>query len=410
MAVGNKISEDDNIFSLDGDRSNNFLTSLYHKLTGSVKPNNKANECFSKLSNLIKYNIGKPGKFIRTKLGHENFNFPASRKLLKLKEIKPDIIHFHNLHGEYFDLNYLKYLSNFNSLVFTLHDTWLFTGHCANFIGCNRWTNGCGMCPDLNLWPPIERDATSHNLRKKSNIYNNCKIYLTSPSEWLMNKVTQSVLYPSVIESKVIRNGIDKSLFCPYDKFRARKELGLPADSKIILHVSKGFINNPYKGYQTFLSTVKKIAHHHDEPILFLVLGDVGKILNINNVSLKFLDYIDKPEIVARYYQAADIYLHTSRADNFPLAILESIACGLPVVATEVGGVTEQINNNVNGYLVPSGDSEAIAYHISRIISDEKLRRRLSDNCIKKFKSSFTIEQMAENYLEWYEYILERNN
>ena len=411
MAVGHKKSNDAAVYTIDNDKFKKFWTRFFFKIGSYLEPHTELSNCYNKLNKYITYHIGQPRKFIKDKLGLDNFNFPASKEILNLNTLIPDIIHFHNLHGQYFDLNYLNYLSKINPVVLTLHDTWLFTGHCANFIDCNRWTMGCGKCPDLSLHPPIERDATSYNLKRKSKIYNQSKIYLTAPSRWLLEKVNKSILSPSIIESRVIHNGVDRSLFCSYDRLKAREELNLPLDSKIILHVSKGFINNPYKGHETFLSSVYRMSDKiKDKSVIFLAVGDSGDSFKLGNISAKYVGYIDDQKVMARYYQASDVYLHPSRGDNFPNAVLEALACGVPVVATAVGGIVEQIVHDTNGYLVPRDDFVGIANYINKIISDPDLHSRLSDNCVKTFSHKYTLEYMVKEFLEFYEYILDTRN
>src|SRR5262249_33071397 len=122
-------------------------------------------------------------------LGLEDFNYPATRALFRTPPDRPDIIHCHNLHGSYFDLQLLPPLSQAFPVVLTLHDAWLLSGHCALSFDCNRWQTGCGECPDLSIYPAIKRDSTAYNWRRKRDILARSRLYVATPSRWLMDRV-----------------------------------------------------------------------------------------------------------------------------------------------------------------------------------------------------------------------------
>nr|MDJ0869634.1 glycosyltransferase [Myxococcota bacterium] len=85
--------------------------------------------------------------------GREDFRFPASARLLRRPGLAIDVVHAHNLHGGYFDLRLLPELSQRRPTLVTLHDGWLLSGHCAYSLGCERWRQGCGSCPHLDVYP-----------------------------------------------------------------------------------------------------------------------------------------------------------------------------------------------------------------------------------------------------------------
>jgi glycosyltransferase involved in cell wall biosynthesis len=193
-------------------------------------------------------------------LGYENFHFPATTDLLTRIPQTPDIMHCHNLHGEYFDLRMLPKLSKQLSVVMTLHDAWLFSGHCAHSFDCDRWKIGCGKCPDLSIPPAIQRDATVYNWRKKQQIYANSRLVIVTPSRWLMQKVEQSMLVPAIIRKQVIPNGIDLSVFYPTDKTTVRQKLGIPLDAYVCLFVAHGIHQNRWKDYQSLQTAMFEVS------------------------------------------------------------------------------------------------------------------------------------------------------
>lgn len=92
------------------------------------------------------------------------------------------------------------------------------------------------------------------------------------------------------------------------------------------------------------------------------------------------------------------------RVDTFP-----TTACGTPVVATVVGGIPEQVEDEVNGFLVSPGNSEAMATRIEQLLSDNHLRWRLGDKAAESARRHFDLKRQADDYLRWYNEILERS-
>jgi glycosyltransferase involved in cell wall biosynthesis len=309
-------------------------------------------------------------------------------------------------------------------MILTLHDAWLLSGHCAHSFDCERWQIGCGRCPNLNIYPSVKRDSTEYNWRRKREIYSKCRLYLSTPSRWLMRKVESSILAPAIVEAKVIPYGIDLSVFRTADKAQARESLDLPQDSIVILFAANGIRENVFKDYQTMRKAIGLVAERmRAENILFIALGDTAQTEQIGKAMIHFISFQNDPGTVARYYQASDVYIHAAHVDTFPNTILESLACGTPVVATAVGGIPEQIKgvkgksfeapgldvyslNEATGILVAQRDAEMMAAAIEAILSDASLRRRLSENAARDAKERFDLRRQVDDYLGWYQEIL----
>ena len=201
--------------------------------------------------------------------------YNTEKHLKKILEEKPDIVHCHNLHSNYFDLDALIYLSWHVPTVITLHDAWLLTGHCAHFFDCEKWKTGCGDCSNLSVYPAIIKDATEYNWRKRIEIYQNCKLYVTAPSKWVLDAAHESMLNVGIVKSTVIPNGIDLNVFCPGDKIRAREALSLPKDRFITIFSASGLKRNAFKDFRCLRETLEILGSSGQD---VLCLGKLFKI------------------------------------------------------------------------------------------------------------------------------------
>jgi glycosyltransferase involved in cell wall biosynthesis len=273
--------------------------------------------------------LGEPARHLATASGREDFHFPGSRQLLRLPPRPPDVLHAHNLHGNYFDLRILPELSRRLPVLVTLHDAWLLSGHCAHSLACERWRIGCGACPDLSLYPSIARDATAYNWRRKRDLFAHCRLFVATPSRWLMAKVEQSILAPAVQEARVIPNGVDVRQFRPGDRREARARLGLPRDAAILLAAGTRLTHNVWKDYPTLREAARIVGNNmRGQHVLVVVLGDTSPGERVGAAHIRFVPHEQDVSAVVGYYQAADVYVHAAQVDTFPLSVLEALACG----------------------------------------------------------------------------------
>lgn len=408
MAVGRKETSDPDVFEIPNDQARCFWTRAL------LRPSNLF-EVLEKrflgtvFAGKLSRGIAEPMRYLDIYRGVEDFNFPGTWRIPDLTPHKPDIVHCHNLHGGYFDLRALPWLTRKMPVVQTLHDTWMLSGHCAYAIGCERWKVGCGQCPDLTIYPSILRDATAYNWKRKKDIYERSQFYIATPSKWLIKQVEQSILAPAILEARVIHNGLDLSEFQPGDKRAARTALGLPHDLPILLFVGQGTRSNQFKDFTTMENALRRVAtKDSNKDLLFLCLGGASKDESIGRARIRFIDYVQDLAKVVMFYQAADIYLHAARADTFPNVILEALACGTPVVATAVGGISEQIEDGVTGFLTPPADAEAMAARIEQLLISDELRQRMGLKAAEVARKRFSLDRQVDEYLEWFNDIVSK--
>ena len=316
MAVGVKNLRDPGIVAIDNARAAGIWARPWWRLHDGLPMQSRRARAGASM-------LAAPGKLVKTELGIEDFEFPGTRRLLDLVPEMPHVVHLHNLHGGYFDLRQLQVLSQKVPVVVTLHDPWMFTGHCAYFLDCDRWRTGCGSCPHLDTPPAMRRDNTHLNWTRKKRIYSGSSLYVSAPSSWLLERAEDSMLSEAMVATRLIPNGVDLSTFHPSDKAAARKRLHLPQDERILLFSGFMPVASPFKDYPTIRAAAQALGARDDLPSTsFLVLGEARDTKKMGALTLRFADFESEEARVATYYQAADVYVHAARvgAENHSLS------------------------------------------------------------------------------------------
>jgi len=363
---------------------NNFFTGKKNRKEDWIYeiPKMKENELTSVL-----YHLEKKGTWL-------DFSKLGALQLRKNKLFQQaSVLHFHNLHGYYFSYVLLPILGKGKKVVWTLHDDHILTGHCSFTMKCDRWKIGCGNCPSLEVYPAIQLDNTKQLLYWKKKWINQLNPIIVSPSQWLADRV--KISYPMLTDVRVINNGIDIDIFLPNDKQKLRQELLLPQDKFLVLFVAEFSTDNPFKGGEVVREIINR---NQEESICFLTIGSENKSANSNHIEIP---YISKDEELAKLYAACDILFYPTNADNFPLVVLEAMSCGLPVVASEIGGISEIIDDNFNGFMVEAY-SEITIYEnkLADVFNnrDSASFKLISLNARKTIVEKYSLKMMFKNY------------
>lgn len=392
MAVGRKTTDDPEVFELTHDRYRDAWARLWLAIA-------------RKLGREKIRNIGEPLRWLRRLSGREDMDFPASARVLDLAGVPVDLVHANNLHGAgagFFDLRALPTIASQVPLILTLHDAWLLAGHCAHSFDCERWRTGCGDCPDLTIPEAIRRDASAANHDFKRSVFQRCRIFLATPSAWLMNRARASLLADSIIESRVIPNGVDLSCFHPGDRVSDRCRLGLDGDAFVVLTVGNTVRANTWRDFDTAVAATRALAEAHPGRVVLAALGEAEGVTIDGDFELRFIAHLTDPHEVSAHYRAADVVVHSSRVDTFPTVVLEAMACGTPVVATSVGGIPEQVTDGVTGFLVAPGDVGETTRRLRAVAEDPGLGRRIGGAGTDRAAMHFGRELMVDRYLIWY--------
>lgn len=317
----------------------------------------------------------------------------------QLKEISPDIVHIHNIHG-YF-LNYpilFEYLSKSGiPVVWTVHDCWLYTGHCYyySYIQCNKWESGCGDCPQKRKFPAswwLDRSAQNYQDKREAfTAMPHDKLTIVPVSDWIRREMSRSFLkdYPF----RVIHNGIDTEVFTVYGADEVKRKYGWQG-KHVLLGVAS--IWSEEKGLSDFIKLAQRLRE--DEVIVLVgVTEEQKKILPHNMYGIRRTENIQD---LARLYSVADVFVNPTWQDNYPTVNLEAIACGTPVVTYRTGGSVESVTEDT-GFIVEQGDVKGLLDSV-RVI-EQYGKHYYVDRCRKYALANFRKEDRYADYLKLYE-------
>jgi glycosyltransferase involved in cell wall biosynthesis len=359
--------------------------------------------------------VADPIRWAARRSGREDFDFPGTAALLGLHGRTPDLLHLHNLHGGYFDLREFPRLTERVPTILSLHDAWMLSGHCSHSLGCGRWETGCGSCPALWIYPAVPRDATAFNWERKRDLYARSRLHVAVPCEWLADRVRRSMLMPAVRELRVIPFGVDLDVFRAADRPSVRTGLGLDPSRRVVLVAADALRERTFKDSEAFRGALERLRGEAADA-QWIALGEEGPDLQVGAVRLRRVAMESDDRQLSRWYQAADAYVHPTRADTYPLMVLEALACGTPVIGTAVGGVPEQIasasfirgahegagRDEATGAVVPAGDPLALAAAIEGMLAlDSGARAALSANAARTAREKFDRRRHAREYLDW---------
>ena len=316
----------------------------------------------------------------------------------KIQDINPDIIHLHWIAEGFIKIESIAKIKK--PIVWTLHDSWAFTGGCHIPFECKEYIKNCGCCPTLNS--NKKKDLSYKILQRKRKSWRDLDLTIVTPSSWLGKCAKKSSLfYKTRVE--VIPNGIDLSRFKPIDKNIARDIFCLPKDKKLILFGAMSAINDQNKGFHLLKKALEKLSSKENKNIELLIFGS-SKPRDEENLGFKthYLGQLNDEISLSIVYPAADVMIVPSIQENLPNTIMESIACGTPVVAFNIGGIHGMIEHQKNGYLAKQFNTGDLAYGINWVLEDDIRRKQLSQNAREKVVQEFDIVKVAKKYEDLY--------
>ena len=326
----------------------------------------------------------------------------ATEKFIEeLQQIDPDVIHLHNLHGYFLNVEVLfNYLRTARKpIVWTLHDCWPFTGHCSHYdyVGCDRWKTKCFSCPNIKAYPSswLLDNSTDNYFRKKELFTGLKSMKIIAPSQWLADQVKESFLKEYPVE--VFSNGVNLSTFKPGHKDESLKARYSLTGKKIILGVASFW--GRHKGLDDFIRLSRFISG--DASIVLIGLNKKQlEGLPANIIGFSRTENVDE---LAAFYSVADVFVNPTYVDTFPTTNLEALACGTPVVTYNTGGSPESLDQET-GMVIEKGDIAGLSEAVKLILDHGK--NSYTEKCIARAQTLYNKEECYLRYLDLYKNLL----
>ncbi len=312
----------------------------------------------------------------------------------EILRLKIDLVHIHDTTTAISPYT-VGALSEYVPVVWTLHDFSPFTGGCVYPMGCEKFKMQCGKCPQGDRWPLKGGfDFTRANRKLKKWILKK-PVNFISPSRFLMEEAISAGIKQESIS--VIPNSVDTDVFHPIDKDSAKRDLALEQGKFTILLLAFE-VNSPFKGVDDALNVLNSL----NGKFQVLVVGRIkdSQKSYFENIPCVFTGFVDSAEKLNVCYNAADIFINCSKADNLPLVVLESLAAGTPVYGYATGGIPEMVENGKTGELVTTGDWQSLVRKVTEILtkSTSKLSHACRESVLDKFSDNLFINKTVVHY------------
>lgn len=317
----------------------------------------------------------------------------------KIKKIDADIINLHWINEGFLTPSLIGEINK--PIIWTLHDMWPFCGG-EHYVGDSvRYIEGYTKKNRVNLG---SIDVNRWIWRNKKRIFGHKKaMKIVAPSKWMYECAKKSSIFKDH-EVIHIPNSIDENVFKPYNRKFTRQALNLRENEKVILFGAMSATSDKRKGFDLLIAALKYLKSSTPiDNIQILVFGssEANEIKKLG-FKVKSLGILKDDLSLALYYSTSDVFIAPSREDNLPNTILESMACGTPVVSFNVGGIKDMIDHNNNGFLAQPESSEELSKGILYLLSNEGINSEFSINAREKVLKNFTFELQSKAYEKLY--------
>ncbi|WP_028544285.1 N-acetyl-alpha-D-glucosaminyl L-malate synthase BshA [Paenibacillus taiwanensis] len=202
-------------------------------------------------------------------------------------------------------------------------------------------------------------------------------------------------------------NFIDKRVYYPRDIAHLRSEFAYPHE-KILMHISNF---RPVKRVSDVVEVFAKVHEQIPSRLVFVGEGpDMPKVqCMIRNMGLEDrVHFLGKQDEIAQVISLADVLLLPSEKESFGLVALEAMACGVPTIGSEAGGIPELVTHGETGYLAPVGDTDKMAEHAVQLLSNDQLAAQMREACLHRARHVFCNDLITWEYEKIYYRVLNR--
>ena len=331
-----------------------------------------------------------------------------------LQKMDYDILHLHWVNQRFLDLRELKKINK--PIVWTLHDSWPFCGVCHYFLDCTRYQSHCGDCPMLHS--NKEKDLAYYVVEKKMRVYRGLNMHIVTPSHWLGECAKKSALFGQ-FPVTVIPNCLDTDMYRPLSADELKQYLAFAivqhpllraaecavrekAAKPIILYGAMNAATDRIKGFISLLCALQWLDNQGFEANLLVFGASESDLpMEFKHISVHFVGYVLDTNFLVSLYNLADVMVVPSLTENLSCTIMESLSCGTPVCCFDIGGNSDMVEHQVNGYLAKEKDSEDLALGIRWCITHNK-DKLLSYKARKKVIENYKIDKIGMQYAELY--------
>ncbi len=314
-----------------------------------------------------------------------------------VRQVRPHVINVHNIHGANLPPPLPAELSRHTPVVWTLHDMWAFTGTCVYSYDCRAFVEGCtAACPHCERYPclPASQVSAAYRSRRRA-LQRAGRIAMVCPSRWLAQEARAGMFRDQCV--RVIPNSLDLETFYPIGRSAARTALGVPDDAPVILSASLA-LNDPRKGAASLLQAISRLTARK---ITWLTLGQNDQVAVPDHVRHLPMPSVQDERLLRLAYNAADVHVLPTMADNLPNVLLEAASCGTPSVAFGVGGVGEVVIDGTTGWNVTPGDTSQLVTAIERVLQlDANRTATLRRSCRVFAEKHFAPSVQSSRYTE----------
>lgn len=364
----------------------------------------KANLLVNKKESVIKLPINNIINKLRIKKGVVQYLFSDALIGINFKNnhlFKTcDIINLHWINDGMISYSTLNYMSKLRKpIVWTLHDMWPFTGGCHYDEECGRYKTNCGNCKVLRS--NREKDLSTKIQKKKEKIYSDMNITIVGCSNWITECAKESKVFKNKLCVN-IPNCIDIETFKPIDKEIARNILNIKTNKKIILFGAMSSTSDARKGFKFMLEAMKILDR---DKYIAVIFGNSSEESEIEKyIETIYMGQLSDDYTLALLYNVADVFVAPSIQENLANTVMESLSCGTPVVAFNIGGMPDMIKHEINGYLCEPFKYESLCEGIEYCTKNTV---QLGERARKYVEDNYTYEIIGKKYTELYEKLLE---
>lgn len=325
----------------------------------------------------------------------------------RIDSLRPDIVNVHWTNFGYLSIRELGRIQS--PMAWTLHDMWALTGG-LNYTSDGpeaRWRTG--YADTLPEQSSVRWDVEKWVWKRKMSNWQH-PIHLITPSTWLARLASESPLL-SDWPVRVLPNALDVETYRPLDRSLARAHFGIETDVPLVLFTLTTDLDDPRKGWDLLKQSLLRLVSDDESlatPFEIAVIGHshAPEDWDASLPRTHWLGRIHDEAQMALAYNVADVAVVPSRQDNLPQTATEAQACGVPVVAFEIGGLTDIVEDTVTGFIANAFDIAELASRISILLRDRPRRLAMGEASAIRARALWSPDTVAAAHTELFDEII----